>query len=53
MLNGHWETGNLIAPIRGAIRLRSSADDLRDVAKAVLAIHDYFMPRRVQDARRG
>jgi len=53
MLNGHRETGNPIAPIRGAIRLRSSADDLRDVAKAVLAIRDYFMPRRVQDARRG
>ncbi|MDR3375324.1 MAG: hypothetical protein P4L98_16480 [Ancalomicrobiaceae bacterium] len=51
-MNAHSETGNLISPIRGANRLRSTANDLSDVANADLAIRDHFMPRRVQAVRR-
>jgi uncharacterized protein len=52
MLNGLPETGNLIAPIRAAIRWRSTPEDIKDIAKAVLAIRDHFMPLRVRAARR-
>ncbi len=52
MLNGYPETRNLIGPIRGVVRQKSSTEDLRGVAEAVLAIRDFFMPQRVRDARR-
>lgn len=52
MLSGHPETGNLIAPIRAAVRPKSTADDVRGVARAVLDIRDHFMPRRVRQAKR-
>ena len=52
MLNGYPETRSLIAPIRGAVRQKSSDQDVRRVAEAVIAIRDFFMPQRVRDARR-
>ena len=52
MLNGYPETRSLIAPIREAVRQKSSDQDVRRVAEAVIAIRDFFMPQRVRDARR-
>lgn len=55
VIRGHSSTGDIIAPIRA---LSSSSKtiagdaEMRAVAKAAVDIREYFMPRRVKDARR-
>ncbi|MDR3489628.1 MAG: YecA family protein, partial [Bradyrhizobium sp.] len=53
VIKGHASTGDIIAPIR-SIGDAPAADDteMRTVAKAVVDIREYFMPRRVKDAKR-
>lgn len=55
VIRGYSSTGDIIAPIRA---LSSSSKttvgdaEMRAVAKAVVDIRKYFMPRRVKDTRR-
>jgi len=53
VLRGQAATGDIIAPIRETTGVNSRLDeaDIAAVAKAVVAIRSYFMPRRVRAAR--
>jgi uncharacterized protein len=53
VIKGYPSTGGIIAPIR-SIGDAPAADDteMQAVAKAVVEIREYFMPRRVKDAKR-
>ena len=50
VLQGHLETGDIIAPIRDMSEPRAILDhtDVIGVASAVVAIRTYFMPRRAK-----
>lgn len=54
VISGHSSTGDIIAPIRALSSSTRTVGDaeMRAVAKAVVDIREYFMPRRVKDARR-
>ncbi|WP_287340116.1 UPF0149 family protein [Mesorhizobium sp.] len=52
VLRGHAATGDIIAPIRDTTGVNSRLDDagVATVAKAIVAIRSYFMPKRVKAA---
>lgn len=52
VLHGHAATGDIIAPIRETTDADSRLDDkgVADIARAVVAIRLYFMPRRAKAA---
>jgi len=52
VLRGHAKTGDIIAPIRDTTGVNSRLNDagVAAVAKAVVAIRSYFMPKRVKAA---
>ncbi|WP_448955022.1 UPF0149 family protein [Labrys neptuniae] len=54
VLRGHAKTGDIIAPIRVMTDRGSRLDDeaVAAIARAVVAIRSYFMPKRVTAARR-
>lgn len=53
VLHGHAKTGDIIAPIRDTTDPYSRLDDkgVAAIARAVVAIRSYFMPKRVKAAR--
>ncbi|MDR3489027.1 MAG: hypothetical protein P4M05_29495 [Bradyrhizobium sp.] len=53
VIKGHASTGGIIAPIRSIGDVPVSDDtEMQAVAKAVVDIREYFMPKRVKDAKR-
>lgn len=54
VIKGHSSTGDIIAPIRALSSSTKTVGEAerRSVTKAVVDIREYFMPRRVKDARR-
>ncbi|RWL92185.1 MAG: hypothetical protein EOR68_27070 [Mesorhizobium sp.] len=51
VLHSHAKTGDIIAPIRDTTDSRLDDEGIAAIARAVVAIRSYFMPKRAKAAR--